>query len=874
MTASHLKFSAALVIATLVAPVFFGITEGNVRAANELVSYDTFDGSFDGSKWMTSFGGSESKRSVSVSDGRLRINADGRGAPDDNTRAEVKSVTDVGAGVSFDLTGDFGGSYNFGYAGITDGTKYIYVQLNRNGNGNNVVLVGMSGWTQLENSAEYDTSTIPFTEGIMKRFTIEELNGEIKVTMDGTVIARFSGTIPAGTKFRAAAHAASAPDRYAFVQMDNLGFYAAGQTQSSSSSTSSAAPFELIMDNDNPAYFSEVGPWSKTEAETAGYNGLSYHYIPRGDGSATATWRAEGIPSGRYDVQTTWTHHINRASNAPFTIIDGTKNRGTVRVSEENIPQGFTVNGWPFQSIGQFDIISGSVTVRLTNDADEYVISDTVRLVRVGNVAPASSSSSAAPAPEPVRDPILFSLPDFPDNGRVMEGDWVKTEVKNGIPESAIYIDVLYDGETVYSHGFAETDTAGNGFVRFQMPHKLLKDGHNEDGLVIRLGHAEIAYNQPFTLIKGLNIIVPKEIKEGEPFTYEVQRSAGETAIEAGIDYDAGADPRFAMRQTDGSGNAHITEEIGNLVTNGAERDGAEFWVKTKDVTWYFPITLVNTNIVRDPVPKAPVTKIQGVGGGTIYPVATSATPHRIASVHSADQSRMQSPTLYEKSKNTLVAIMYGSNQEFDDQTGLKDLYFGLRGKLKNVHRFLTGKNISAESPFSKVTLRSYEDQMQMNKDAIKALLNSKPEINSVILIGHSWGGTAAYDLSYWLKSEYPQIRILGMGYVDAIYYPSFDPLTSIHPLAESAFNLYQSIPSCTACFNEGFLVGSNLSNTFNLTPLNNFSSVHGTFTNGNFDSAGYNVDLIGHGGIDDLPQINTLLQLYTTSLIDQIFGQ
>lgn len=471
-----------LLLALLIIPALLGTVEGEVQAATA-VSYDTFGTSFNTAKWVTSFAGSESKRSVTVSSGRLHLNADGRGAPDDTTKAEVVSVSGVGKGVAFDMTGTFGGGYNFGLAGITDGTKYIEVMLNRYGNGDNVILVGMSGYTQLENSAEYDTSTIPFTEGTIKSFTIEEINGEIKVMMDSTVLARFTGTFTTAAKFRALARSAAAPDRYAFLDIDNVSFFTQQGSSSSASSSSSA------------------------------------------------------------------------------------------------------------QSSSQASSTSSASS--------------------------SSSSSSQAPA----TPPILFSLPDFPDNGRVMEGDWVKTEVKNGIPQSAIYIDVLYDGNIVYSHGFAETDTSGNGFVRFQMPYKLLKSGYTEDGLVIRMNHGDAGVSRPFTLIQGLDIIVPKEIREGTQFTYEVYRSAGETLVRAGIDYDAGPDHQFPDRDTNGSGDATITVTMPKLITNGANSDGAEFWVQTKDVKWYFPFTIVKGQTQTEA--KATVGHINAIGGGTVYPVPT-----------------------------------------------------------------------------------------------------------------------------------------------------------------------------------------------------------------------------------------------------------
>lgn len=235
---------------------------------------------------------------------------------------------------------------------------------------------------------------------------------------------------------------------------------------------------------------------------------------------------------------------------------------------------------------------------------------------------------------QPVFKPILFSFPDFPDNGKVMEGDWIKTSISQGVPYSQFSIEVLYDGNIVYQHSFSETDGNGNSFVQFQMPYKLLKPGHDVDGLIIRLTHGGVEINKPFTLIKGLEIIVPSEIKEGEEFTYEVKNSAGNTAVKAGITYDTGPDHEFGMKETDGSGYARIKETIPNLIKNGADRDGAEFWVETKDVKWYFQITLVKADKpIENIEKKAEVKGIKTTSGKQVYPLSEISTTNKFSDI-------------------------------------------------------------------------------------------------------------------------------------------------------------------------------------------------------------------------------------------------
>ena len=87
---------------------------------------------------------------------------------------------------------------------------------------------------------------------------------------------------------------------------------------------------------------------------------------------------------GLYRVSATWTPDPNRASNAPYTILDGSTPLATVRVNQELAPNHFTANGvtW-FNLGGTYNITGDTLVVRLTNDADEYVIADAVRVERL-----------------------------------------------------------------------------------------------------------------------------------------------------------------------------------------------------------------------------------------------------------------------------------------------------------------------------------------------------------------------------------------------------------------------------------------------------------------------------------------------------------
>ena len=136
-----------------------------------------------------------------------------------------------------------------------------------------------------------------------------------------------------------------------------------------------AAP---VAEDDSDPGVSLTGSWTSVP-NRGGYNN-DYLFAPGGDGTTAATWQVPVTTPGAYDVQVSWVPYSNRADNAPYRIYDGNTLLATVRVNQQLPPSGPTVNGIAFQSLGAFPITSGSVTVVLGNDADNYAIADAVRV--------------------------------------------------------------------------------------------------------------------------------------------------------------------------------------------------------------------------------------------------------------------------------------------------------------------------------------------------------------------------------------------------------------------------------------------------------------------------------------------------------------
>jgi hypothetical protein len=137
--------------------------------------------------------------------------------------------------------------------------------------------------------------------------------------------------------------------------------------------------FGRVMDNGDPGF-----------TATAGFVRLSGKGLQNdvqraapGVGNEVAAWTFLLEPGGTYRVSVTWTPSGNQATNAPFTVLDGTTPLTTVRVNQKRAPYGFTLNGVAWEELGTFTISGDTLTVDLTDLANGFVIADAVHIQRV-----------------------------------------------------------------------------------------------------------------------------------------------------------------------------------------------------------------------------------------------------------------------------------------------------------------------------------------------------------------------------------------------------------------------------------------------------------------------------------------------------------
>jgi hypothetical protein len=138
-----------------------------------------------------------------------------------------------------------------------------------------------------------------------------------------------------------------------------------------------------IVDNGH-AGFSKRGRWRWFPNQ--GYE-RNVDFSRAGTGSDVASWRFAVTP-GEYMVAATWSAHPNRATDAPYTVLDGSTVLDTIEVNQELVPTDFTEQSVKWETLGIFNITSGTLHVELSDKADEFVIADAIRVERVGDTVP------------------------------------------------------------------------------------------------------------------------------------------------------------------------------------------------------------------------------------------------------------------------------------------------------------------------------------------------------------------------------------------------------------------------------------------------------------------------------------------------------
>jgi hypothetical protein len=149
------------------------------------------------------------------------------------------------------------------------------------------------------------------------------------------------------------------------------------------------SPPVTLIDNGDPGY-SEIEQgiidWTTSASPPALGSAMRWN---NGNGSLldSAVWQFTQVTPGWHRVLVTYDADNDhaKASNAPYRIYDGEVAIATVRVDQTKPPSGSVFAGVPWESLGVFPITQDMLRVELGDDADNDIVADGVRIVRLEN---------------------------------------------------------------------------------------------------------------------------------------------------------------------------------------------------------------------------------------------------------------------------------------------------------------------------------------------------------------------------------------------------------------------------------------------------------------------------------------------------------
>jgi len=149
--------------------------------------------------------------------------------------------------------------------------------------------------------------------------------------------------------------------------------------------------------DDGDAGYSAPGWLNASGAAYSAYFGSDIGYVLGAPANAAATWTVSGLAVGTYRVSATWTPHINRATNAAYSVLNGAGSILAAKtVNQELAPASFADAGTKWEDLGTVTLTAdGNLVVKLAGQGNEYLLADAVRFEKV-TAAPPSPPSPAA----------------------------------------------------------------------------------------------------------------------------------------------------------------------------------------------------------------------------------------------------------------------------------------------------------------------------------------------------------------------------------------------------------------------------------------------------------------------------------------------
>jgi len=141
-----------------------------------------------------------------------------------------------------------------------------------------------------------------------------------------------------------------------------------------------------VVDNGDAGFQLEGTGWESRSGSGYQAQDGDFLYHRSGSGNSVAKWEVNNLPTGWYEVGTTWIAHENRASDATYQVLDGVHFEANVEVNQRLTPSGDHHGTQRWESLGKFYISNGTISVSLSDQANGIVIVDAIQVITLPDI--------------------------------------------------------------------------------------------------------------------------------------------------------------------------------------------------------------------------------------------------------------------------------------------------------------------------------------------------------------------------------------------------------------------------------------------------------------------------------------------------------
>jgi hypothetical protein len=198
-----------------------------------------------------------------------------------------------------------------------------------------------------------------------------------------TFTIRYSATVAGSTSGTIAIKSNDADEASFELRLSASATASIATSTTPTTTTTSASLVKRIIDNGAAGHSRSSGWTTSTGRGVAS----DIDQSAKGTGANSSTWSFTTLPSGIYQVYASWTGGSTNATNAPFTLYNGSTPTATIRMNQRVASSGLTADGASWKYLGNVTVTAGRLNVRLSNAADGLVVADAIRIVQSKSLA-------------------------------------------------------------------------------------------------------------------------------------------------------------------------------------------------------------------------------------------------------------------------------------------------------------------------------------------------------------------------------------------------------------------------------------------------------------------------------------------------------